>query len=468
MNTITKEGVLEYFYEISRHPRPSGSEEKISRYIHQWATDRWYTIRQDKAGNLVVNASGNMKSDLGTLGLQWHLDMVCVADENSQIDPTKDPLDLYEEDWVLRARGTTLWADNGIWVAMMLAAADLADRPDLELIFTLDEERGLVWASQIDPSIVSSNNILNLDNEMNHEVCIGTAGLGTLEASIPIVRIEPESGMTLIRLVIDGLEWGHSGVDIHKPHGNALLLAAEILHTYAWEYQLVWFEGWVADNAIPSRVQMDLYIDDIEWFFDFAGENLESFQDNHHAPAAHINVSPNEETIQPMKDADSIIKSVLEAGTWVVDFFEKLDSKVTTSYNLAIVSTVDNSLEITYSVRSFHTDKLQEILDKIASHYPQWTSHDDILHGPWSVDENGEFVQKLTRSMNKVTWKAYTSVIHAGLEAAILDEVIPHAQVTSIGPVIHFPHSTNEHIYIQDIETYCLYLQQIIADWVGE
>ena len=228
----TKSGpIWKFFSEISSIPRPSKHEGKIREYLIDFAKEKKWEVRQDVVGNIAFKVPGCGRfADRPTLILQAHMDIVCEKDSESEHDFMVDPIVPYSDGIWVRSKGTTLGADNGIALALMLSLgeAPCKDRIPLELLITVDEETGLTGAMQLDKDIADGKMILNLDSEDEGILTIGCAGGIDLFSRFPleVIRTIPTN---CFRVRISGLKGGHSGVNIHENRGNAIIVAAQFL-----------------------------------------------------------------------------------------------------------------------------------------------------------------------------------------------------------------------------------------------
>ncbi|MCL2456635.1 MAG: M20/M25/M40 family metallo-hydrolase, partial [Defluviitaleaceae bacterium] len=221
------EKVLEYFKEISKIPRGSGNEKAVSDYIANFARERGAKVIQDKNFNLIIS-KGFTRNEKSPIILQAHLDMVCEKNSDTEHDFLRDPIDVYQDGDFLKARGTTLGADNGIGVAMCMAVLDGGfEHPPLEIILTTEEETGMDGAKNLDVNLLHGTRIINLDSSDETTFTMGCAAGTTVEFCIPFDWTSIEGDVCEIR--VSGLKGGHSGGDIEKERGNAIRILAFVL-----------------------------------------------------------------------------------------------------------------------------------------------------------------------------------------------------------------------------------------------
>ena len=230
---LKPENIWKHFETLTKIPRPSKHEEKILEYLRNFATERNLKMREDSTGNIVIlrpGTGGGEKSP--TIVVQSHVDMVCEKNRDSNHDFMNDSLDLYIDNGWLKAKGTTLGADNGIGVAAAMALLDMPNDsvlPPLECLFTVDEETGLTGAFALNGEIIKGRTMLNLDTEDWGEICIGCAGGGDSTIALPTEYEEAPNDFLSFQLSIEGLKGGHSGVDIHEDRGNAIVFLSSVL-----------------------------------------------------------------------------------------------------------------------------------------------------------------------------------------------------------------------------------------------
>jgi dipeptidase D len=248
----------QHFDRIRAIPRPSRHEEKIREHLLAWAKERGFATRVDLAGNMVVSVPATKGHERApVLVLQAHMDMVCEKNADVSFDFSRDPIQLQRDgDW-LKAKGTTLGADNGIGLAAALAVADdpAVVHGPLELLITMDEETGLTGAAQLDTTLVGGRRMLNLDTEELYAIYVGCSGGGNSVFTLPVEHEPPVSGARGVEIAVTGLKGGHSGIEIHLQRGNAIRLLARILRAAGEEVRVAKIEGGNAHNAIPREAR---------------------------------------------------------------------------------------------------------------------------------------------------------------------------------------------------------------------
>ena len=442
--------VWQYFDEITKIPRPSRHEEKILLYLEEFAKTKSLPYKKDGTGNIVISKSASVGYEKKpVIVLQSHVDMVCEKNTSTKHDFLNDGIQTFiEGDW-MKAKGTTLGADDGIGMAIMLAILDdktLKCGP-IECLFTVDEETGLTGAFGLEPHMLTGKFLVNLDSEDEGEIFIGCAGGKDTLASFPVkyVKIKPNRKAFIIS--ITGLKGGHSGDDIHKGYGNALKIMAELLLWLddKFDIELNRFEGGNLRNAIPRESFASVLIDaDLsKAFIDYIEEYKEILNEKWSMTDPGLKLS---------------IDAIPNPGS------KEIKDLVETSTNLASVKFVDNKdIVITTSQRSSIDDSKNKLSDKIADLFESKGGCVTQSKGypGWSPNIQSELL--------KIAEKTYTSLfdkkplvkaIHAGLECGLFLEKYSNLDMISIGPTIKGAHSPDERLLIPTVK--------MTWDWVVE
>jgi len=385
--------VIEVFKEISKIPHCSGNTKKLQEFIIDYAKKKGFNVDRDKAGNILAF------KNTPKLALQSHIDMVCVGEAPN--------IEIIKEGDFLKAKNSSLGADNGIGVAMMLYFMDKYD--DIEYLFTNDEEIGLIGAKNLELKIHSPL-LLNLDSEDDSEIIIGCAGGVDIKIKYPLKKKKIKG--SLGKVSIEGLPGGHSGVDIHKDIPNAII---ELLRKVE---NLAYIKGGERRNSIPSSA----YAKEV-----FSGDD-------------EVEVY-NKEYLKFLRN--------LPHGVLEYDFEFKIPSK---SVNFALIE--EN--EIILSGRANSNEKLNEVKEYILSKTFGCDVKFEDEYPAWKPEKN-----ELALKLQKIT-KSKLNVIHAGLECAILKEKFPNTQMASYGPLIENPHSIRERVSISSIKKVLKYVEELI------
>jgi dipeptidase D len=482
----------DYFYHISKTPRCSGKEEKIREYIRNEAEKLNYKTKIDEVGNLVIKIPAPTEKEKVKIILQCHMDMVCEKNENSNHNFSKDPIklkviELEGEKW-LTAEGTTLGADNGVGIAYLLTFMKKVHSNELRfesiafnLLFTVNEEMGLLGAFQIERDLVNGDYLINLDSEEDNRFTIGCAGgINTLgEIKIKYEEINNYTKKALpIKLSISGLKGGHSGVDIHKGHANAIKLLSKFLWKLNDKYSIHVhvINGGNLSNAIPREANSIFYTSPNDYpevmnlINKIRSETIIEFS----------NIEPNmkieadllqdfyETKIIPAKIKDNILHILYVMPNGPIAMHPNISNLVYTSTNLASIKTDNDGIKITTSQRSLHEISKQQIYEEVEALLRLADVNIKMKHigdyPGWDPDFNSYLLMKA-----KETYKTLFNddviiqAIHAGLECGILKKQFPAIDMISLGPTIINAHSPDERLKIQSIEKIWRFLIELIT-----
>lgn len=469
------EDVFKFFGEISNIPRCSFNEKQISDYLVDFAKKRNLQVYQDEIFNVVIkkNATPDL-ADAPTIILQGHTDMVCEKNSNVIHNFDVDPIKLAVKDNMLCAQGTTLGADNGIAVAMMLAILDAKDlsHPNLECLFTSQEEVGLNGAQQIDPSWLDGKLMVNIDSEEYGNFLVSCAGGGTVEIMLDTSWTILDGNYDIMRLKVSGLKGGHSGINIIEERGNAIKilgrLLAELSNDMSFEIQNI--SGGSKDNAIPREAFADIAVSPqkIENLNLFAAKwksilDSELRNKDNSIDITFEKMDTDKVTVYNEDTKKKVIYLLSAAHHGINTMSADIKNLVESSRNLAVISQDATTTKVTFSVRSSvesllysqisELKLLSSILgaqSKVSSVYPGWE------YNPVSPLRD-LFIDVYT-SIEKE--EPMVSAIHAGLECGILKQKLGELDIISMGPDIFNPHSPDEQASVESIDkAYALILE---------
>lgn len=476
--------VFYFFNQLSRYPRPSRKEDAAREFVVRWARDHSYRTHIDKTGNCIVTVPADpARQNRPPLALQAHLDMVCESVPGHRHDFSSDPIiPRYDGDWV-RADYTTLGADNGIGVALALAlgADPLIVHPELELIFTVDEETGLTGAAGLSADAIKAKHLLNLDSEDDAVLingCAGGASISVRKAYQLASRKSLPAAAISCRLCVSGFLGGHSGVDIHKPLGNALCCGAQILSALLASLPdrcyLGAIKGGTVHNAIPRECEVKLLFADADarrLAERIVTDALKKYVTAHSMPGGDTTVE-----ILPCEERLSV--RTAESSAALVAFLTQLPHGVDsltanpeipqTSSNVARISHTDGYDYALLSVRSSRREELMQVMDRIAA---LATAHDAEHersgdYPAWHPQPRSVLLRKCAQAYHHVCGSApRVEVIHAGLETAVISRIAPQLDMLSCGPLILNPHSPQERVSIKSTATIYRMLIQLLRDW---
>ncbi|MBO4454272.1 MAG: aminoacyl-histidine dipeptidase [Paludibacteraceae bacterium] len=469
--------VLEIFAEICRVPRPSKHEERISRWLQDFAAAHSIECIADEAMNVImrVPATPGYEDHEGVI-LQAHMDMVCEKDGDVQHDFMVDPIESYVDgDW-LKARGTTLGADDGIGISMALAAItdpQLA-HPAIECLFTVDEETGLTGAEKLQDGLLHGKRLINIDSEDDGQIFIGCAGgIDTLaKMHYAPSAISNQQSAIAIRLSVTGLLGGHSGDDINKGRANANQLIVWFL-ARIWpqtQLQLASINGGNLRNAIAReaeavvcipmsykeqiRIEWNRYVAQMEGVF---GEVEKEMR-------LELETCPMPDTCIPNDKAYRLVMALCECPHGMIAMSQEMPGLVETSTNLASIKMKSQELTANSQQYFVEVNTSQRSSKEISKLHLKWAVEqalsmacDEVTHGDgypgWAPNPNSpllEVVRKAYIDLYKEEPKVLA--IHAGLECGLFLEKYPYLDMVSIGPQMYGVHSPQERLSLSSTE----------------
>jgi dipeptidase D len=416
--------IIEYFIAISKIPHCSKNTDNLKNFLVDFGKSFGYEISVDNVNNILIK-KGNPK-----LVLQAHYDMVCVGDAPD--------IEVYEEHGYLKAKNSSLGADNGIAIAMMMTLIE--DGNELEFLFTSDEEVGLIGANGIDFEI-KSKYMLNLDSEEESEVCIGCAGGVDIKATKRLKKIA--NNQNCFEISLFDLPGGHSGVDIDKKIPNALFELAKFLKDK--DAKIINFNGGERTNSIPANAKAIIAFNDNKIDDDiFLVKEVEKYDYYYD------------------EDISSIISNFKHG---VLEFNKSLNVP-NISQNLAIVSIEDDVLSIEVSIRAMSMDDLDKTSEETTEYFKKFGFDVERRdkYPAWKPDIN-DFVKNVEKIMREEIGRSEVKAIHAGLECGVLKQKYPYIEFASIGPTIYFPHSKQEMVEINSIHSTFKVVKRIIKQF---
>ena len=470
--------VWKHFDEIRKIPRCSKHEEKIRKYVEDFAKQQGLKYKTDKIGNIVISksASPGMENKPIVI-LQGHMDMVCEKNSDVDFDFTKDPINLKLNGDILTADGTTLGADNGMGLAMSLAI--LEDKTlklgPIEALFTVDEETGLTGAFAMKSDMLKGKILLNLDSEDFGVLTVGCAGGGDSQIRLPIKTQSVNGGMESMMIKVSGLRGGHSGVDIHEQRGNAVKLLTRMLWKAKDDYKfyITEIKGGDKHNAIPREAYVKITIDKNakDKFISTlkAEEKLILEEIKPIDPKFKVDFEPIDK-IQTTLNLDSQNKllDLLHSLPHGVDKMSyDIPDLVETSTNLATVSTTDNNAAISMSTRSSIKSALQDFRDRIraVSELSGAKVEEDSPYPGWKPNLKSDILKASKKIFKDMYGKEpKVEAIHAGLECGIIGEKFPGMDMISIGPTIKYPHSPEEQVHVSTVSKTYDYVLKILEN----
>ncbi|MCK5760376.1 MAG: aminoacyl-histidine dipeptidase [Candidatus Delongbacteria bacterium] len=467
-----------HFYNISQIPHPSKKEEKLIKYLVDFATEQGLEYKVDDVGNVLIkkNATKGKENSPITV-LQSHIDMVCEKNEEVDHDFENDPLKLKIEDGWVTAEGTTLGADDGIGVAASLAVLeeDGIEHGNIECLFTVDEETGLNGANGLKKDFLEGKLLLNLDSEEEGAVYIGCAGGKSTILQKKITKITSDNNEIIYNIKLSGLQGGHSGLVINKGLGNAIILLARFLWNINSKinFSLFSFNGGDKHNAIPREANAIIGIKhqdeplleaEIKKYIEIYKSEFKNIDDKVYASKKKLKTQTN---VFSERDKDTLLNLLNSFPAGVVAMSKDIHGLVETSTNLASVTCSEENIKILTSQRSSVASSIKDISDRIIS-FGILAGYDYETEDPypsWTPDPNSKLL-KIVKSVYKNTFTDEISVkaVHAGLECGIIGDKYPEMDMVSFGPTVEGAHSPDEKLKISSVENFWLLLKGILKE----
>lgn len=464
--------VFGYFEKICTIPHGSRNTKAISDYLVSFAKEHDIRYIQDALNNVILFQDGTCGyEDHAPVILQGHMDMVCEKDEDCPLDMAVDGLDVTHDEEYVFARGTTLGGDDGIAVAYALAL--LADKsiphPPLEVIITVDEEIGMEGAAGIDLSMLKGRTLVNLDSEDEGIFTVSCAGGARGTIHLPVQRRVVYG--PCVKLTVEGLQGGHSGVEIHKKRANANKVMGEFLSRLQKLMPLciTKLQGGAKDNAIPRSCQVTLVAlgMHLERINDIAQELQEQIRSEYDEPQAVIcgdDVDAMGGNALTSECTAKVIALLNAAPNGVQAWSEDIPGLVQTSLNLGVAK-LEEELTLTFAVRSSVNQEKRELLAKLeelAEFYDgTYTQMGD--YPAWEYKKDSHLRDTMVRIYREMFRKEPEVVaIHAGLECGLLSEKLPGLDCVSIGPQMYDIHTSREKLEISSTERTWRFLLEIL------
>jgi len=460
--------ILKWFEEINTNPRCSKHEEKIGRWLMNWADANGFSAKKDDAGNIVIQvpASPGYENSEPVI-IQGHQDMVCEKAPDSLHDFSKDPIrSVYDGDW-LKADKTTLGADNGIAIAMGLTAAldKELKHPPLELLFTVDEETSLTGAFALQPGFVKGKRLLNIDSEDEGILTIGCAGGEKSEHSLPLnFETPPKADVNLI-LKAENMSGGHSA-DIHHEKANAIKVLGRTLYALYFQenidIRLLELFGGTVDNAIPREATASFLVpaDSLEKIKQCVSDMEQTIKTEfkNTDPALSISILPNrcekiEEAVS-YSDTGKLILLILALPHGIYAMSTEVENFVETSNNLASCKIQDKQFKMVTSQRSPVVSRLDDVGRHIASvvKLAGGSTKNRGRYPGWLPNKQSPLLKQCVEIYEKkFKKKPIVETTHGGLECGVIGSKFQGMDMISFGPDIRNPHSPEEKIDIPSI-----------------
>ena len=458
---ITTERVFQIFKELNQIPRPSHHEEQVANYLCQFAERLQLSYKRDDENCVVISKPATPGHEgAEPIVLLNHMDMVCVG----MSDPLHTPIEAYVEDGWMKAKGTSLGADNGIGLSMALAVLESNDivHGPLEVMTTTNEEDGMSGASQLSKDFLRGRKVINLDSEDYDTITTGAAGACLQFHRIPLQRIAADKGCWYAIRLEGGLG-GHSGVDINKNRCSAVVATHRLLQEICkgQDVKVASIQIGEANASIASTADVVLCIPNGATAFMKQQEEVmnEWLRKEYGKSDAHmictINACESQETVINSEAFETLMTCLEQIPQGVVKMSEVMKDTVETSNNIGRILTEDDHLFVSTHTRSFIDSEMERLSRTIANVFAtHGASSETIMSAPaWQEDQESDFLRLTSDTFNDILgWRPRMVAMHFVLEAGFFVQHYPGIQMASIGPRIVEPHSTSERIELSTID----------------
>lgn len=466
------------FYALTQVPRPSGHLDKIRKFLLDFAKENGFEAFTDKIGNVIYRkpaTSGMEKRRVVTL--QAHMDMVPQKAEGSTHNFETNPIETYiDGDWV-KAKGTTLGSDDGMGVAAIMAV--MADKTlvhgPLEALLTVDEETGMEGARFLEPNVLQGEILLNLDDETEGEMIIGSAGGIDITASLQYKEEAPFEDDASVKIVLKDLRGGHSGLEIGEGRANANKLMARVVRKAIidTEAQLSSWHGGNMRNAIPRQAEVILVLpkenlDDLRKLVD---DYFEIFKEEYKGIEQGFSLTTEETELPngiiPEEIQDNLVDAIFAARNGVERYIPENPSIVESSSNLAIINMAGGKAEVHILARSSSESVKEYMVEALDSCFSMAGMKVETSHNykAWQPDFSSPIVAEIKEVYKKLFGKeAIVQVVHAGLECGIIGVKYPKMDMVSFGPTLRSPHTPNERCLIPTVGKYYTFLTETLKN----
>ena len=478
IKNLKPECIWRNFYSLTQIPRPSGHLEKIQQFLLDFAKKAGVEAYIDDGRNVVMRqqASAGMENRKGVI-LQAHMDMVPQKTPESSHNFETDPIQPWiDGEWV-KAKGTTLGADNGLGVAAIMSVMEdksLVHGP-IEALITADEETGMYGANDLPEKMLQGDILLNLDSETWGKFVIGSAGGIDVTATLDYKEVETEPEDVAVRVTLKGLRGGHSGLEIHEGRGNANKLMVRFVREAIRECEarLASWHGGNMRNAIPFQAEVVLTLPKEnaealkelvdEWKADFTDEykgiesGIEFFADDVETPKTEV----------PIEIQDNLVSAIYGCHDGVLRMIPSYPDVVETSSNLAIIDIGNGRATLQVLARSSREDMKDYIVCTLESCFNMAGMKVETSgsYGGWDPNPDSEILHLLLKEYKELFGQdGIIQVDHAGLECSVILGKYPHLDVVSLGPTMKSPHTTTERALITTVEPFWRLLKKTLEE----
>ncbi len=476
--SLAPQNVWKHFHELTQVPRPSGFMGPVQEFLLQFAKNIGVEAFKDEVGNIIMRkpATPGMEDCKGVI-LQAHMDMVPQKNNDTIHDFQKDPIETYiDGEWV-KAKGTTLGADNGMGVAAIMAVMEdkTLKHGALEALITLDEETGMVGAFGLKKDTLNGEILLNLDSEDEGELYIGCAGGVDVTSTLQYKEVETDATDIALKVCLKGLRGGHSGLEINAGRANANKLMVRFVREAiaSYEARLASWNGGNMRNAIPREADVVLTIpaENEEEVLELVEYCEKLFNEEYHAIETPISFKAERVDLPkgevPEEIQDNLVDAIFACQNGVCRMIPTMPDTVETSSNLSIITIADGEAKFCLLVRS-SSDSMKEYLATSLESCFSMAGMKVELSGSysgWNPDVESPILKAMVKSYaEQFGTEPAVKVVHAGLECGIIGAIIPGLDMISFGPTLRSPHSPDERVLIPTVQKFYEFLVATLAN----
>lgn len=476
LSQLSPQPLWDIFAKICSIPHPSYHEEELANHIIGWAKEKGCHVERDQTGNILIRKAATPgMENRKPVALQAHLDMVPQKNNDTVHDFTKDPIQPWVDGEWVKARGTTLGADNGIGMASALAvlADDSVEHGPLEVLLTMTEEAGMDGAFGLQAGWLQADILINTDSEEEGEVYMGCAGGIDFVSTLKLEREAISAGFQCFTLTLKGLKGGHSGCDIHQGLGNANKLLVRFLadHAAKLDLRLVDFKGGTLRNAIPREAFATIAVTEanVQQLKTVAEDYLAVLKNELSAKEKNLNLLlepvTSDSAALTVQSHNAFVQLLNAMPNGVIRNSDVAKGVVETSLNVGVVKMDEQQAEINCLIRSLidsgkeYVVSMLESLSKLAGA----TTEAKGSYPGWQPDASSPVMALVRETYQRLFGKIPNiQVIHAGLECGLFKKPYPEMDMVSIGPTITGPHSPDEQVHIESVGLYWKLLTELL------
>lgn len=468
--------IWQNFYLLTQVPRPSGHLTQVQDFLLKWAAERGIEAYKDGGENIVMRKPATPGHESSkTAVLQAHMDMVPQKLDEVQHNFETDPIQTWiDGEWV-KAKGTTLGADDGMGVAAIMAVMEAKDieHGPLEALITADEETCMYGVNHLASDTLKGDILLNIDNETMGEFVIGSAGGINITATMQYQEVETDPEDIAVKIRIEGLRGGHSGLEINEGRANANKLMARLVRQAIEDddARLATWTGGNMRNAIPRTAEVVLTLpkENVDDFKELAKYCLDTYRAEYRGVEQDITMIV-EETALPQKQVpqeiqDNLVSAIIACHNGVLRFIPSIPTVVETSSNLAIINIGSGKAEVLILARSSCDTQLEFVQEMMQCTFGMIGMKVEFggQYGSWQPNFDSPIVAKMVQVYKDIFDEdAKVEVCHAGLECSLIGAVYPNMDLVSFGPTLRSPHTPDERCNISSVEKFWVFLKALL------